>query len=112
MITFSDDQMQAMERAHQAAFPKRFHAWWREHISPKAKTTDTEKLIVAYRDEFDLVGVDEEEHKFLFLYARGLMPQMGDTQYLHSMDAILRDVSVGMRTKRLRAIAKEMSSHG
>lgn len=72
----------------------------------------TERLVFAHRDEFDLVGVEEDEDRFLFLFARALMPEMADAEYLASMNTIVERVPVETRMERLRAIAKEYGHHG
>lgn len=104
--------MEAFEAAYAAGFPRRFHQWWCAHIASGAPTQVTERLVFAHGDEFQIVGVREEEDRFLFLYARALMPDMGDMAYLATMDAIFLREPVERRIAGIATIAKGDGQHG
>ena len=111
MIIVSDQQMEAFEAEHAAGFPRRFHEWWQTHIAPDKPAGTTERLVFAHRDEFQLVGVREEEDQFLFLYARALMPEMGDMAYLATMDAVFLRAPVSERIAAIADIARKGGQH-
>ncbi len=112
MIIVSDQQMEAFEAAYAAGFPRRFHEWWCAHIAPATPAQTTERLVFAYSDEFQMVGVREEEDQFLFLYARALMPDMGDMAYLAAMDAVFLRAPLAQRIAAIADIAKRGGQHG
>lgn len=112
MLNVSEGLISSLETRLAATFPARFHRWWNNHVSRDAPTEVTERLIFAHRDEFQLAGVREEEDQFLFLYARALMPDMGDADYLQSMDAIMTRAPLAHRMERLQAIAREFGHRG
>ncbi|MEM8725161.1 MAG: hypothetical protein AAGE86_06540 [Pseudomonadota bacterium] len=104
--------MAAHEAAHDQRFPARFHAWCCAHIAPNTDRETTERLITEHEEEFEFVGVHEEEDQFAFLYARALMPEMGDEEYLETMDTIMAPAPLAARLERLRAIAEEFGHGG
>ncbi len=112
MIIVSDQQMEAFEAAYAAGFPRRFHEWWCTHIAPGAPAQATERLVFAHSDEFQMVGVREEEDQFLFLYARALMPEMGDMAYLATMDAIFLREPLERRIAAIADVAKRGGQRG
>ena len=108
----SDELMGAFEADQASAFPRRFHEWWQSRIDRSADAQITEKLIFAHRDEFELAGVETDEEQFLFLYARALMPELGDRDYLETMDAIFDRKPESDRMKMLAAIAEKFGHRG
>lgn len=112
MHVVSDNLMDAYEADHAAGFPARFHAWWTQAVDPEADKAVTERLVFAHREEFQLVGVNDEPDQFLFLYARALMPEMGDQDYLETMDAIMLKASQTDRMKLLVQIAEKFGHRG
>ena len=112
MHIVSDQLMDAYEEKHASGFPKRFHEWWQAMVDPKADANYTERLVFAHRDEFGTVGVDEDEEQFMFLYARALMPEMGDRDYLETMDVIFAPQPEIERMKALKAIAAKYAHRG
>ncbi|RIV85692.1 hypothetical protein [Aurantiacibacter zhengii] len=112
MLNVSEGLMSGMEDRLGATFPARFHRWWNVHVSRDTPAEVTERLIFAHRDEFQMAGVREEEDRFLFLYARALMPEMGDADYLQTMDAIMTRAPLPQRMEQLRRIASEFGHRG
>lgn len=112
MHVVSDQLMDSYEADHAAGFPKRFHAWWRETVDPDADTNLTERLIFAHKEEFELVGAEDQQDRFLFLYARALMPDLGDRDYLETMDAIFARVPEVEKMKMLKDIAVKYGHRG
>ncbi|MEP0191797.1 MAG: hypothetical protein ABJP70_06120 [Erythrobacter sp.] len=112
MHVVSDQLMDAYEADNAAGFPARFHAWWKQAISSDADKAVTERLVFAHRDEFEVAGVQEDEEQFLFLYARALMPELGDLDYLETMDAIFAPVEEPDRLKLLNDIARKYGHRG
>lgn len=112
MLIISEQTLTGFDEEHAAALPHRLHLWWREHIDAAAEPQVTERLVFAHRGEFQLVGVREEEDQFLFLYARALMPEMGDHDYLETMDAIFTRVPLAERIAMIAAIARKYGHRG
>lgn len=112
MQVVSGKLMDSFAAEQDRAFPHRFHRWWLETVDADADQHQTERLVFAHRDEFDVVGVEEDEERFLFLYARAIMPEMGDREYLEAMDAIFARKAQSERLADLAGIARKYGHRG
>lgn len=112
MIVISQGMVETFEASLKAGFSRRLHAWWCQNVDPHVVGEKTERLLFIHKVEFDLVGVADEEDCFLFLYARELMPKMGDHDYLETMDAIFSRRVLKERVAEIAAIAQRFVHHG
>jgi hypothetical protein len=91
MLVISEQQMAAMEADHTRRKPARMAAWWDVHadLLGTRDIFSCRRLLESLADEIAFAGLENETQQFLFCAARVRMPDMGDQQYLLTMDAIV-----------------------
>lgn len=112
MHVVSSNEMEAHEADQARAFPLRFQQWWQDRVSPRIERQFCQELVMRHQEEFQLAGVEEDEEKFLFLYARALMPEMGDAEYLETMDMIFALLPEAEKIRGLGEIARRFGHRG
>ena len=115
MLIISPQTLAALETSMARDRPAAFGRWWDQHaaiLGPLDSSTAS-ALFERYAPEAEIAEIHPmEDEIFLWVAARYLMIDMGDRQYLATMDVIFSDTDDAGKLAALRHIAAAVPSDG
>lgn len=115
MLTISPHTLAALETSLTRDRPAAFGRWWERHaaILGALDRFTASALFERYAPEAAIAEIDPmDDEIFLWVAARCLMVDMGDRQYLATMDVIFCDMDDAGKLAALGHVARTIPSDG
>lgn len=112
MLRITPETLSAFENEHARKKGLRFGSWWQQHaaqLGPRDHFSCA-RLIDGMAEEIEITGLAAENQQFLFVAARCRMPDMGNEQYLRTLDAIAGRGDDAAKLAAIDAIARTVSA--
>lgn len=115
MLTISPAQMAAFEASAARERPNAFGRWWDGHAAMLGPIDrfSAAALFDRYAPEAAIAEIEPDDDLiFIWIAARHRMPDMGNEQYLQTMNVIFADMSDGAKLSSIDRIARTVPSDG